>query len=663
MNDKTMKRLLIYLTYDKQNIIDNYIGYFLHSMRPIADTILVVCNMPFIERGLHNLSDYADHIYYRENKGLDCGGFKDALCQLAGWEKLKEYDELILANDSFYGPFEDIGSVFSEMEARKLDFWGLMKRGSGEYGTTGKDPEHILSFFYVFQAPLIHSREFRSYWEDMPYYEDYMTVVKQYERQLTRHFARLGYTYGTYADTEPNESANPRNQFFQCDYLCYEMITKRRFPFLKRKQLSYNTLFTQTQENLALSIAYVDCHTDYDVNLIWENLIRVMNPAHLQRSLGLQYLLGGGEERWHSDAVVIVCVSWLCAVDTVCEYLEKIRQVCEVQIYGADVGLIEKYREFGYFAVLSQQPEQEAICGIDTEKHRYLCLIHDSDLSSEQIPSCTGKSYFFNVWENLLKDAGYLDRVISLFDTKPYIGMLMHPVPIFGRWIGKLEWDWESRYREISQYMEKLGLNAVSEPGVPPVHVTGNFWARVDAIKPFAKKWAWYQSEEGMPRDICDYLWTFAVQDQGFLTGIVESTFYASMNEVNYHYYLRTFVGWFSERYGSYENLHEYKEIFLVQEAAERCMGKYGGFYVYGTGEMAERCFPWLKEATAFIVSDGHCRERFFHGKPVICLSEFRDVYGYGIILCLSKENCDNVIKLLNQRGISGYYSIYSRDQ
>ena len=157
-----MKRLLIYLTYDKQNIIDDYIGYFLRSMRSITDTIVAVCNMPYIEKGLPNLSDYADRIFYRENKGLDCGGFKDALCQFIGWDQLKEYDELILANDSFYGPFKDIGHIFAEMEARHLDFWGLMKRGSGAYGATGKDPEHILSFFYVFQTPMIHSPDFRS---------------------------------------------------------------------------------------------------------------------------------------------------------------------------------------------------------------------------------------------------------------------------------------------------------------------------------------------------------------------------------------------------------------------------------------------------------------------------------------------------------------------
>lgn len=86
-----------------------------------------------------------------------------------------------------------------------------MKRGSGAYGMTGSDPEHILSFLYAFQAPMIHSKDFQSYWEKVPYYKDYMTAVKRYERQLTNHFARLGYRYDTYADTVPNGLANRGN--------------------------------------------------------------------------------------------------------------------------------------------------------------------------------------------------------------------------------------------------------------------------------------------------------------------------------------------------------------------------------------------------------------------------------------------------------------------
>lgn len=654
-----MRRMLVYLTYDKQNIVDDYIGYFLRSMRPIADSIIVVCNMPYIEKGISNLSDYADGIFYRENIGLDCGGFKDALCRFIGWESLKEYDELILANDSFYGPFKDISQIFEEMEARNLDFWGLMRRGEGAYGRTGSDPEHILSFFYVFQAPLIHSGEFRSYWEEMPYYRDYMTVVKQYERQLTKHFSELGYVYDTYADTRPNESTDPRNQFFQCDYLSYEMLTKRKFPFLKRKQLSYNPLFMQTQENLAQSIAYIDQHTDYDVDFIWKNLIRVMNPSDLQRSLGLQYILNGNEEEDTFGVLVILHVFWMNAVDTVCEYLDKICSVCDIQIYAEGADIAEQYKKNGYDAVLSHAADIELLCRKEMGRYRYLCLIHDCDLSSEQAPSCTGKSTFFNIWENLIRDASYLRAVVKLLDEKRFVGMLMHPVPIFSTWIGDLEWDWANKYEEIRQSIKELGLNARMAPDIPPVHVTNNFWVRTDIIKSFAKRMISDQKKEHISPHPYDYLWNYIAQDCGYLTGIVESAFYASMNEANYHYYLRTLMGWLSERYGPYKRLHEFREIFRVEAAAERYKKLYGRFYVYGTGEMAERCLPWLKEVTAFIVSDGHVKTRCFHGKPVIGLSEFKDSHKYGVILCLSRENSNNVVKLLKQQGISDYCFVY----
>ena len=44
-------------------------------------------------------------------------------------------------------------------------------------------------------------------------------------------------------------------------------------------------LDTQTQENLRLAVDYIDRETDYDADLIWENIIRTLNMADLQRSL------------------------------------------------------------------------------------------------------------------------------------------------------------------------------------------------------------------------------------------------------------------------------------------------------------------------------------------------------------------------------------------
>ena len=46
-----MKRLCIYLVYDKQNIVDEYIGYMLQELKTSVDTLVVVCNGLEIKKG------------------------------------------------------------------------------------------------------------------------------------------------------------------------------------------------------------------------------------------------------------------------------------------------------------------------------------------------------------------------------------------------------------------------------------------------------------------------------------------------------------------------------------------------------------------------------------------------------------------------------------
>ena len=132
-----MKRICIYLTYDKQKIVDQYIGYMLKELKNCTDYLAVVCNEPQIVRGKEILETYADDIFYRENIGFDAGGYKDALCNYIGWDKILSFDELVLVNDSMFGPFIPMKSIFNKMDEKSVDFWGLLKHA--EFRKTGFD--------------------------------------------------------------------------------------------------------------------------------------------------------------------------------------------------------------------------------------------------------------------------------------------------------------------------------------------------------------------------------------------------------------------------------------------------------------------------------------------------------------------------------------------
>lgn len=53
----TMKRLCIYLIYDKQNIVDKYIAYML---KICVDKLVVVCNMTGILQGMEYITAYVN---------------------------------------------------------------------------------------------------------------------------------------------------------------------------------------------------------------------------------------------------------------------------------------------------------------------------------------------------------------------------------------------------------------------------------------------------------------------------------------------------------------------------------------------------------------------------------------------------------------------------
>ena len=126
-----MKRLCVYLTYDEQKKIDSYIGYMLKELKTCASHVAVVCNETEIVAGREILTEYADDIFCRENKGIDAGGFKDALCSFIGWDQVLQYEELVLVNDSFFGPFVPMWTIFSEMENRGLvETWRDCERSS-----------------------------------------------------------------------------------------------------------------------------------------------------------------------------------------------------------------------------------------------------------------------------------------------------------------------------------------------------------------------------------------------------------------------------------------------------------------------------------------------------------------------------------------------------
>jgi len=311
MSIQAIKRIAIYVVHDKDGIIDDYIPFYLSELRPCVTHLVVVCNGLLTDEGRYKLSNYADDIFVRPNIGFDCGAVKDVLFNFVGWDKIYEYDELLIANDTIYGPFCSFISIFNEMDKRKCDVWGLslqtegikMKRINRESEIM---PSHIQAFFINIKHNLLHSSSFYDFWHKIdPWDYNYNDVVVLYEVAFSVRFRSEGYVLDAYFDTADYFSNVTGDFFPPVFYDPLELLITYNFPFLKTKVLKQkNTkMFLKDYSHTYSSILkYIDDNTNYDVDLIRDNIIRYYRYNDLYSfcsNYQYIYVYGTGEMAQH----------------------------------------------------------------------------------------------------------------------------------------------------------------------------------------------------------------------------------------------------------------------------------------------------------------------------------------------------------------------------
>lgn len=258
-----MKRLCIYITYDAYGIVHNYIGYMLAELKRNCDFLAVVCNCKSISIGMENIEPYADATFFRENIGLDAGAYKEALNLFIGWDVVYQYDELVLVNDSFFGPVYPLRKSFELMSGVDADFWGMTGSRGGFDKKLGAYDKHIQSYFIVFRHRTFHSSQFRSFFENLELPENYHEAIVRFELQLNKVLADGGFRGISQMDLFPfgqdvHENENP--------YMMYplELIRDCHIPILKRKVFSMSDI----HGNGMAALRYIEENTNYDVSYI-----------------------------------------------------------------------------------------------------------------------------------------------------------------------------------------------------------------------------------------------------------------------------------------------------------------------------------------------------------------------------------------------------------
>lgn len=263
-----------------------FAGYFLYLLRALdaaGFSTIIVSNSPKIDRdSLQTVLPFCARVLHRHNVGYDFGAWRDGITLTP---EIGDADQLLLVNDSIFGPLQNLGEILGRCDFRRADVWGMTDSFGGKY--------HLQSYFILLSSKALKSKAFVQFWKNLRYVANKRVVVNKYEigfsqamlkgglslralfpyRDLTKavldrtlaetpagvHPLREEYFDRLFKSIDAGRPLNPTHYFWE--YLIVDL----GFPFLKRELVEKNPVRVPLLSGWR---ATIEKTSDYPVDLI-----------------------------------------------------------------------------------------------------------------------------------------------------------------------------------------------------------------------------------------------------------------------------------------------------------------------------------------------------------------------------------------------------------
>jgi len=284
-----MNRGLVYFHFDPHHQVRDYVVAALSSLRPHANHILLVSNSPISEADRARLATCCDEILPRPNEGLDAGAYRAGLEHL-GWERLADFDELILTNHTYYAPLRPWEEVLTRAAGwGDISFWGMTEHAAMRphpFLAQRELPRHLQSHWIAVRRRLLTDPAFREYWEQMPPVSSYRDSIQWHESRFTGHFAELGHTWQVAFPVDRYRSENPAIEEAPA-------LLADGCPLLKRRALFHDPLHQDRQAVVGGELLEAAARAGYSEDLILSDVVHTAAARDLIVNAGLTEVVTG----------------------------------------------------------------------------------------------------------------------------------------------------------------------------------------------------------------------------------------------------------------------------------------------------------------------------------------------------------------------------------
>ena len=225
-----MKRVCLFAQFDPHHrIAPTAIAYVAHLQRCGYQTVVAVSGNrlpPFRDRDA--LAATGATMVFRPNRGLDFGAWQ----QLARAGHADGAEEVLLANDSVFGPFADLAPIIARMDAKGLDVWGMIESRQHRW--------HLQSWFLRMTARAWSAPAVRRVFDQPFAAMSKDAIIRDGELALGAAFEAEGLRCGAVVGLQDAAWMARRRPINQMHLDWQYNLTSRRLPFIKADLLRTN---------------------------------------------------------------------------------------------------------------------------------------------------------------------------------------------------------------------------------------------------------------------------------------------------------------------------------------------------------------------------------------------------------------------------------------
>ncbi|MEI8024987.1 MAG: rhamnan synthesis F family protein [Pseudomonadota bacterium] len=254
-NASINKKVCFFAAWDPEGIVDKYVLKYLDELVKEEFDIYFITSAPnsFTPENLIELKKRCIFISRRLNFGLDFASWK--LCYLK-MPKSHTYEELLLTNDSIFGPIFPLSETFRKIEGMKEDVIGLTDNYQRSH--------HLQSYFLYFNRKSF-SQFMPNFLKSIKVMRDKDLIIEKYEVGLSKLLVGAGYKLGSVFPVD-NTIEKVRELKLQTNFgdlksgfavnstavFWHVLVEQFRFPFLKREVLTKDVVPIKYIENWQL---------------------------------------------------------------------------------------------------------------------------------------------------------------------------------------------------------------------------------------------------------------------------------------------------------------------------------------------------------------------------------------------------------------------------